>query len=106
MYATLTISSEPILTAPVFEVAEDLPCQGDAADVWFAEKPAELEVAKALCASCPVRAQCLTSAIERREPWGVWGGEIFDQGVVVARKRGRGRPRKSEAPSTAPTRAA
>jgi len=24
----------------------------------------------------------------------VWGGEIFDHGVVIARKRPRGRPRK------------
>ncbi|CAM5326708.1 WhiB family transcriptional regulator [Streptomyces tanashiensis] len=32
---------------------------------------------------------------ERREPWGVWGGELFVQGVVVARKRPRGRPRKN-----------
>ncbi|HEX6577357.1 MAG TPA: WhiB family transcriptional regulator, partial [Jiangellaceae bacterium] len=32
----------------------------------------------------------------RREPWGVWGGELFISGVVVARKRPRGRPRKTE----------
>ena len=30
----------------------------------------------------------------RREPWGVWGGEVFVEGRVVAVKRGRGRPRK------------
>lgn len=106
MYATLTMTSEPILTAPIFDVVGELPCQGDASDGWFAEKPAELEIAKSLCIGCPVRAQCLTSAIERREPWGVWGGEIFDQGVIVARKRGRGRPRKSQASSTVPEQAA
>ena len=37
---------------------------------------------------------CLEGALERREPWGVWGGEIFDAGHVIARKRARGRPRK------------
>ena len=37
---------------------------------------------------------CLAGALERREPWGVWGGELFIAGVVVARKRPRGRPRK------------
>jgi WhiB family redox-sensing transcriptional regulator len=26
----------------------------------------------------------------------VWGGEIFDRGAIVAYKRGRGRPRKSD----------
>ncbi|MGZ4588067.1 MAG: WhiB family transcriptional regulator, partial [Mycobacteriaceae bacterium] len=41
----------------------------------------------------PVRQRCLTAALDRAEPWGVWGGEILDQGSVVARKRPRGRPR-------------
>ena len=43
---------------------------------------------------CPIRAQCLTAALEREEPWGVWGGEIVERGCVVAQKRPRGRPRK------------
>lgn len=75
-------------------VATTLPCRAGDPDLWFAESPAQLEQAKALCASCPIRKGCLSAAIDRREPWGVWGGEIFDQGVVIARKRPRGRPRK------------
>ncbi|WP_433629829.1 WhiB family transcriptional regulator [Nocardia sp. CA-120079] len=71
-----------------------VPCRAGDPDLWFAESPVELEQAKALCASCPIRKGCLTAAMDRREPWGVWGGEIFDQGVVIARKRPRGRPRK------------
>jgi len=71
-----------------------LPCRADDPDLWFAENPAQLEEAKALCAGCPIRRNCLTAALDRAEPWGVWGGEIFDQGVVIARKRPRGRPRK------------
>jgi len=71
-----------------------LPCHDNDPDLWFAEAPADLEHAKTLCASCPVRAQCLAAALDREEPWGVWGGEILDRGVVVARKRPRGRPRK------------
>ncbi|BAH54691.1 WhiB family transcriptional regulator [Rhodococcus opacus] len=75
----------------------DLPCRVDDPDLWFADSPTELEQAKALCASCPIRSRCLDAALDRGEPWGVWGGEIFDQGVVIARKRGRGRPRKTPA---------
>ncbi len=71
-----------------------LPCQVRDADLWFADTPAELETAKALCDDCPARRACLLGAIERREPWGVWGGEIFERGAIVARKRPRGRPRK------------
>ena len=46
-------------------------------------------------AYAPLIEACLAGAKERREPWGVWGGELFVQGVVVARKRPRGRPRKN-----------
>ncbi|GGK45310.1 WhiB family transcriptional regulator [Nocardia camponoti] len=71
-----------------------LPCRAGNPDLWFAESPTDLEQAKELCAACPIRKGCLTAAIDRSEPWGVWGGEIFDGGVVIARKRPRGRPRK------------
>jgi WhiB family transcriptional regulator, redox-sensing transcriptional regulator len=74
----------------------ELPCRSGDADLWFAESPAELERAKALCSGCPVRVACLTGALEREEPWGVWGGEIFERGVVVPRKRPRGRPNKAD----------
>lgn len=79
--------------------APALPCRAGDPDLWFAESPTQLEQAKALCASCPIRKRCLSAAIDRREPWGVWGGEIFDQGVVIARKRPRGRPRKVAIPA-------
>ncbi|KAB7760245.1 hypothetical protein MMUC44124_08255 [Mycolicibacterium mucogenicum DSM 44124] len=62
--------------------------------MWFADNPTQLEQAKALCADCPIRLQCLNEALEREEPWGVWGGEILERGAVIARKRPRGRPRK------------
>jgi WhiB family redox-sensing transcriptional regulator len=73
-----------------------LPCRSTDPDLWFAESPADVETAKGLCAPCPLRAQCLDGALARREPWGVWGGQLVVAGVVVARKRPRGRPRKSE----------
>jgi WhiB family redox-sensing transcriptional regulator len=78
-----------------------VPCHLGDPDLWFAENPVELERAKALCADCPIRAACLAAALERQEPWGVWGGEIIDRGVVVARKRPRGRPRKNAAADSA-----
>jgi WhiB family transcriptional regulator, redox-sensing transcriptional regulator len=81
----------PVAPAPV---RRPLPCRVEDPDLWFAETPAKLEEAKALCATCPVRSACLAAALDRGEPWGVWGGEIFERGVVIARKRPRGRPRK------------
>jgi WhiB family redox-sensing transcriptional regulator len=72
-----------------------LPCRSHDPDLWFADSPAELERAKQLCRGCPVRVACLDSALSRQEPWGVWGGEIFERGVVIPRKRPRGRPSKA-----------
>ena len=81
----------PLSPAPV---RRPLPCRVEDPDLWFAESPGELELAKGFCGSCPVRQTCLAGALDRAEPWGVWGGEIFERGEVIARKRPRGRPRK------------
>jgi WhiB family transcriptional regulator, redox-sensing transcriptional regulator len=73
----------------------DLPCREDP-ELFFAESPDDVELAKSLCRNCAARIACLAGAIERGEPWGVWGGELFLRGEIVPRKRPRGRPRKSE----------
>jgi len=85
-----------LLDAQASGTATTLPCRTHHPDLWFAEVPAELERAKQLCETCPVRSACLASALSRGEPWGVWGGEIFEHGVVIARKRPRGRPSKAD----------
>ena len=72
----------------------DLPCTEDP-ELFFAESPQDVEQAKAMCRGCQARLACLAGALERREPWGVWGGELLMGGAIVAGKRGRGRPRKS-----------
>ena len=65
----------------------ELPCRLVDPDLFFAETPADVEVAKALCEDCPIREACLAGALQRREPWGVWGGQLFAAGVVVPHKR-------------------
>ena len=89
-------SGDQLLDPLAKECPDDVPCRVQNADLWFAETPAELEQAKAHCLGCPARLACLAGALERREPWGVWGGEIFERGAIVARKRPRGRPRKDD----------
>jgi WhiB family transcriptional regulator, redox-sensing transcriptional regulator len=74
----------------------ELPCTDDP-ELFFAEAPADVEAAKALCQGCRIRVACLEGALERREPWGVWGGELLLRGTIVPRKRPRGRPRKEDA---------
>ena len=79
------------------EAAGAIPCREYDPQLWFAERPEQVELAKALCGECPLRQECLAGALERREPWGVWGGQLVVDGAIVARKRGRGRPRKDAA---------
>jgi WhiB family redox-sensing transcriptional regulator len=71
-----------------------LPCQQEDSALWFSSLPAELNLAKAYCRECHNRGPCLAGALERREPTGVWGGEIFEEGRLIESKRPRGRPRK------------
>ena len=79
------------------DAVSDPPCVGRA-DLYFAEQPADIERAKALCAPCALQAACLQGALARGEAAGVWGGQLVVNGAVVARKRPRGRPRKNPAP--------
>lgn len=60
--------------------------------LFFSDDPIDLARAKAICSKCVLRTACLASALAHQEPWGVWGGEIFVDGEVVAVKRRRGRP--------------
>jgi WhiB family redox-sensing transcriptional regulator len=49
--------------------------------------------AKAVCARCPVRRECLAHALDSAEPYGVWGGlseterEVLLHGPRPVRKR-------------------
>ena len=67
--------------------------------LFFSESPVDVTRAKAICANCTVRELCLSQALARREPYGVWGGEFVYEGQVVALKRGRGRPRSVPLPT-------
>lgn len=52
-----------------------------------AERRAREDEAKAICAECVVRAECLQYALEMREPYGIWGG--LTELERKARLRGR-----------------
>jgi len=70
----------------------------NAPEVFFSEDLGEIAAAKRICSECAVLADCLEQALERREPWGVWGGQLFMNGRMLAVKRRRGRPPKTPRP--------
>jgi WhiB family transcriptional regulator, redox-sensing transcriptional regulator len=67
-------------------------------DVFFSPEPQDIARAKRLCLGCPALIPCLEGALERREPCGVWGGQLFHNGTIVTTKRRRGRPPKVPRP--------
>lgn len=72
--------------------------QGSLAGVFFSDQLQDIAAAKRLCATCPVMIECLEGAIARHEPWGVWGGQMFVNGRILATKRRVGRPSKVPRP--------
>jgi WhiB family transcriptional regulator, redox-sensing transcriptional regulator len=66
--------------------------------LFFSDELQDIAAAKRICALCPSMADCLEGAIERREPWGVWGGQLFLNGRILMSKRRRGRPPKNPRP--------
>ena len=87
----MTSISLSTLARRAAELGDPLPCSDNAA-LWFSDQPADLGLAKASCQICPLLRPCLAGAVERAEPAGVWGGEIFEKGRIIAFKRPRGHP--------------
>ena len=71
---------------------------GTLTHLFFSDDAIDTARAKAICSKCPLAAACLEGALERSEPWGVWGGELIESGRIVANKRPRGRPPKHPRP--------
>ena len=45
--------------------------------LFFSEDLIDIARAKAICSNCPVATTASTRPSTRREPWGVWGGQLL-----------------------------
>ena len=88
---------------------ESAACRAHDPEMWF--DPESHKYARLVCNDCPLRYPCLTGALERREPWGVWGGDVFVAGVAFTVGREprpkttpAARPAARSGPPAAPTR--
>lgn len=106
MYATITHHDEldDLFDERVFETPVRAPkprCadgHGTLSALFFSDDVIDIARAKAICSKCALAAGCLEGALDRAEPWGVWGGELIDSGRIVVHKRPRGRPPKHPRP--------
>jgi WhiB family redox-sensing transcriptional regulator len=72
-------------------------CRGEDSALFFApnypegkdERVSREGRAKALCARCPVRVECLDYALRTREPHGIWGGMNEMERRLLLRNRER-----------------
>jgi len=66
-------------------------CRGANPGMFFPERGASTRAAKQVCSDCKVRAQCLESALEYNEKFGIWGGLSERERRRVRRERVRTR---------------
>ena len=73
---------------------------GTMTSLFFSEDAFKIARAKAICSVCPVASECYETAAASHEPWGVWGGQWFENGHPGEPTR-RGRPRLRPLPTIA-----
>ena len=74
------------MTAPAVQGLADGPaCWGADPDLFFPLPNESADPAKAICAACAVRAECLALAQARGEQFGIWGGVDLGAEVRTAR---------------------
>lgn len=89
------IDDTSVSTVPVARCADG---NGTLTPLFFSDHVLDIARAKAICAKCALAESCLADALDREEPWGVWGGELLSMGRIVANKRPGGRPPKRPRP--------
>jgi WhiB family redox-sensing transcriptional regulator len=62
-------------------------CRGTDTEIFFPANAEEEAEALSICATCPVRAQCLDYAVRNRETYGIWGGTTPEQRRRMRRER-------------------
>jgi WhiB family transcriptional regulator, redox-sensing transcriptional regulator len=65
----------------------------------------QVDAAKAICAGCQVRADCLGFALAQRDMLGIWGGTTDDERRMLRRTAARREPSRAEPSLAEPSRA-
>ena len=80
------VAHPPIPAAHLWDWQQEGTCRTLPTDMFFhpegergAARRRRIDIAKAVCAACPVIAACREHALAIREPYGVWGGLDEDE---------------------------
>jgi WhiB family redox-sensing transcriptional regulator len=76
-------------------VTQDLPVE-----VFFPTRGQNVDMAKAICAPCPVRTECLEYALDGGEHFGIWGGTSERERRRIRKRRGLINVRPGPPPTT------
>lgn len=73
------VEKERTYHGPAGSWRESAACRSADPELFFPASPAgtpadQAEIAKGVCARCPVRRECLRFALATRQAYGVWGG--------------------------------
>lgn len=79
----------PLSTFDTAPWRRDAACADEDPDLFFAGDDASVREAKQVCAVCPVRMQCLETALAVNEMHGVWGGMAEGERRRLIRQRRR-----------------
>jgi hypothetical protein len=96
--AALLVLEQAVAAGADFRFARCRDGNGTLTHLFFSEDLFDLARAKAICGKCRLAESCLQGALDRQEPWGVWGGQLLVNGEVIVNKRPRGRPPQSPRP--------
>lgn len=71
-----------------FAWVADAACNGRDDIDWYPSRGAATAPAKAVCADCPVRIDCLHYALNNNEHFGIWGGTSERERRRIRRRHG------------------
>lgn len=86
----------PVSTIDTAPWRRDAACADEDPELFFAGDDDAVRQAKEVCARCPVRAQCLETALAVNEMHGVWGGMAEGERRRLIRRRRRERAARRE----------
>ena len=84
------MSHDPLAFLAEHSWREQAVCASIDGGAWFPHKGGSTRQVKRICATCPVRADCLEYALEHGEHHGIWGGESERSRRRIRATRNRG----------------